>query len=179
MASRSPGFPSNAVSPRACASACWKSSCSCRHWRRRSARRAQQRQELLIDELNHRVRNILSLIRGIITQSKDPAHTIDSFTEVVGGRIQALARAHDQITADKWGPASFTSMLKAEAGAYLTNGADRVVLQGLDILLEPQAFTTVALVIHEMITNSVKYGALSDRRGRVNVSDRHRAGRGT
>ena len=131
---------------------------------------ARQRQELLIDELNHRVRNILSLIRGVITQSKDPSHTIDSFTEVVGGRIQALARAHDQITADKWGPASFSSMLQAEAGAYLTNGADRVILKGPEILLEPHAFTTVALVIHEMITNSAKYGSLSDRRGRVNVT---------
>jgi light-regulated signal transduction histidine kinase (bacteriophytochrome)/CheY-like chemotaxis protein len=131
--------------------------------------RAQQRQALLIDELNHRVRNILSLIRGVITQSKDPSHTISSFTEVVGGRIQALARAHDQITADKWGPASFASMLKAEAGAYLSNGADRVDLAGVDILLEPQAFTTVALVVHEMITNSAKYGALSDRRGHVDV----------
>jgi light-regulated signal transduction histidine kinase (bacteriophytochrome) len=131
---------------------------------------ARQRQELLIDELNHRVRNILSLIRGVITQSKDPSHTIDSFTEVVGGRIQALARAHDQITADKWGPASFSSMLQAEAGAYLTNGADRVILKGPEILLEPHAFTTVALVIHEMITNSAKYGSLSDRRGRVNVA---------
>jgi two-component sensor histidine kinase len=131
--------------------------------------RAQQRQALLIDELNHRVRNILSLIRGIISQSKDPAHTIDSFTEAVGGRIQALARAHDQITADKWAPASFASMLKTEAGAYLTIGADRVNLKGIDVLVEPQAFTTVALVMHEMITNSAKYGALSDRRGRVDV----------
>jgi light-regulated signal transduction histidine kinase (bacteriophytochrome) len=132
--------------------------------------RAQQRQELLIDELNHRVRNILSLIRGVITQSKDPAHTVDSFTAVVGGRIQALARAHDQITADKWGPASFSSLLKAEAGAYLANGAERVILHGPDVLLEPQAFTTIALVMHEMITNSAKYGALSDHRGRVTVT---------
>src|SRR5262245_15391821 len=132
--------------------------------------RAQQRQELLIDELNHRVRNILSLIRGVITQSKDPAHTVDSFTAVVGGRIQALARAHDQITADKWGPASFSSLLKAEAGAYLANGADRVVLKGPDVLLEPEAFTTIALVMHEMITNSAKYGALSVPRGSVTAA---------
>ena len=61
-------------------------------------------------------------------------------------------------------------MLQAEAGAYLGgNGADRVVLKGPEILLEPHAFTTVALVIHEMITNSAKYGALSDRRGRVEI----------
>ena len=130
-------------------------------------RRAQQRQELLIDELNHRVRNILSLIRGVITQSKDPSHTIDSFTRVVGGRIQALARAHDQITADNWGPAPFSTMVQAEASAYLSGRTDRVVLKGPHVLLEPQAFTSIALVIHEMITNSVKYGGLSDNRGRV------------
>jgi CheY-like chemotaxis protein len=61
-------------------------------------------------------------------------------------------------------------MVQAEAGAYLSNGTDRVLLSGPDILLEPQAFTTVALVIHEMITNSAKYGALSDTRGRVRIT---------
>lgn len=132
-------------------------------------RRSQERQELLIAELNHRVRNILSLIRGVITQSRDSSNTVDGFTKVVGGRIHALARAHDQITADNWGPASFRSLVVAEAGAYLGGKADRVVINGADALLEPQAFTTVALVIHEMMTNSAKYGALSDRRGRVEI----------
>jgi light-regulated signal transduction histidine kinase (bacteriophytochrome)/CheY-like chemotaxis protein len=132
-------------------------------------RRAQERQELLIAELNHRVRNILSLIRGVINQSRDSSTTVESFTRVVGGRIQALARAHDQITADNWGPASFHQLVTAEAGAYLGGKADRVIIRGGDILLEPQAFTTVALVIHEMITNSAKYGALSDARGRVEI----------
>ena len=133
-------------------------------------RRAQERQELLIAELNHRVRNILSLIRAVITQSRDAATDLESFTKVVGGRIQALARAHDQITADNWGPASVHHLIKAEAGAYLGGKADRVVIAGPDILLEPQAFTTVALVVHEMITNSAKYGALSDARGGVEIS---------
>ncbi len=133
-------------------------------------RRAQQRQDLLIDELNHRVRNILSLIRGVITQSRDVTDTVESFTKTVGGRIHALARAHDLITADRWGPASLTSLLKAEAAGYLAGNADRVILSGPEVLLEPQAFTTVALVIHEMITNSAKYGALSDNRGRVEVN---------
>jgi two-component sensor histidine kinase/CheY-like chemotaxis protein len=133
-------------------------------------RRAQERQELLIAELNHRVRNILSLIRAVITQSRAAATDLESFTKVVGGRIQALARAHDQITADNWGPASVHHLINAEAGAYLGGKADRVVIAGPDILLEPQAFTTMALVVHEMITNSAKYGALSDAHGRVEIS---------
>ena len=88
---------------------------------------------------------------------------------MVGGRIHALARAHDQITADNWGPASFRGLVNAEAGAYLGGKVDRVIISGPDVLLEPQAFTTVALVIHEMLTNAAKYGALSDRRGRVEI----------
>ncbi|MDC7784459.1 HWE histidine kinase domain-containing protein [Rhodoplanes sp. TEM] len=132
-------------------------------------RRAIERQDLLIAELNHRIRNILGLIRGVITQSRDSASTIEAFTEVVGGRIQALARAHDQITADHWGPASLRSLIAAEAAAYLGKG-ERVRLAGPDVLIEPEAFTTIALVVHEMITNSAKYGALSDQRGRVDIA---------
>jgi light-regulated signal transduction histidine kinase (bacteriophytochrome)/CheY-like chemotaxis protein len=132
-------------------------------------KRAQERQELLIAELNHRVRNILGLIRGVISQSQDGSLTTEQFMEVVGGRIQALARAHDQITADQWGPASFRGLVVAEAGAYLGGKANRVQLGGPEVLLEPQGFTTLALVIHELMTNSAKYGALSDSRGRVEI----------
>lgn len=133
-------------------------------------RRAQERQELLIAELNHRVRNILGLIRGVISQSRDPSLTVDAFTDVVGGRIQALARAHDQITADNWGPASFRGLVVAEAGAYLGGKATRVRLAGPEMLLEPQGFTTVALVMHELMTNSAKYGALSDSTGAIDIA---------
>jgi light-regulated signal transduction histidine kinase (bacteriophytochrome)/CheY-like chemotaxis protein len=132
--------------------------------------RHQVRQELLIAELNHRVRNILSLIRGVISQSRDPSLTAEDFMQVVGGRIQALARAHDQLTAQHWGPASFRALLAAEAGAFLGTKAERLVISGGDAHLRPEAFTTVALVIHEMVTNSAKYGSLSDSRGRVDVA---------
>lgn len=130
---------------------------------------AQERQELLIAELNHRVRNILNLIRGVVTQSR-PADGADSaFASTVGDRIQALARAHDQITSSNWGPGSLRDLVMLEAGAYLGPKAGRVVLDGADVLLEPQAFSTVALVVHEMMTNSAKYGALCDSLGRVDL----------
>jgi light-regulated signal transduction histidine kinase (bacteriophytochrome) len=78
-------------------------------------RGAQERQELLIAELNHRVRNILSLIRGVITLSRESSTNLETFTKVVGGRINALARAHDQITADNWGPARLRQLVTAVA----------------------------------------------------------------
>ncbi len=125
----------------------------------RERKEAQERQELLIAELNHRVRNILNLIRGVVTQSRAGAADAETFTALVGDRIQALARAHDQVTSANWGPGSLAELLTVEAAAYLGAKADRVVLDGTDVLLEPQAFTTMALVVHELVTNSAKYGA--------------------
>ncbi|MEN3971711.1 HWE histidine kinase domain-containing protein [Sphingomicrobium sp. XHP0235] len=124
---------------------------------------AQDRQELLIAELNHRVRNILSLIRGLIRQSKpDESVSIEDFVQMIDGRIHALARAHNQITEDHWGPAGFQQLIDAEVAAFLVNQADRVRSDGPAVLLNPQAYSTMALVIHELVTNSAKYGSLSD-----------------
>jgi len=131
--------------------------------------RANEKQELLIAELNHRVRNILALIRGLISQTRQSALSAESFIETLDDRVQALARGHDQITADRWGPARLIDLIETEAGAYLGERRDRVLLAGPNVLLEPTAFTVVALVIHEMLTNAAKYGALADSRGTVSI----------
>ena len=131
--------------------------------------RANQRQELLIAELNHRVRNILGLIRGLISQSRSGVSSVEEFAEVVGGRVQALARAHDQITRHQWGPGALSDLITAEAEAYLSNKAERVKLNGAPTALAPDAFSILSLVIHELMTNSAKYGALCDQRGQVTI----------
>lgn len=130
---------------------------------------ATQKQELLIAELNHRVRNILGLIRGLVTQSGMSAVDVDSFAAVLGDRVHALARAHDQITAKNWGPSSLAELIATEAGAYLGGSAVRVHASGPAVLLQPQAFSTVALVIHELMTNAAKYGALRGEHGQVTI----------
>jgi light-regulated signal transduction histidine kinase (bacteriophytochrome)/CheY-like chemotaxis protein len=131
---------------------------------------ANERQELLIAELNHRVRNILGVIRGLIRQSKPSEETsVEDFVRLVDGRIHALARAHNQITQDHWGPASLRALIDAEAAAFLAGSGDRVQVEGPPLLLNPQAYSTMALVFHELITNSAKYGSLSDS-GRVRIA---------
>jgi light-regulated signal transduction histidine kinase (bacteriophytochrome) len=130
---------------------------------------AHERQELLITELNHRVRNILSLIRGLISQTREGASSVDGFVGNLESRIQALARAHDQVTRDRWGPGRLMDLLEVEARAYLGAAETRVKLDGPNVLLKPAAFTTLALVFHELLTNAVKYGALSDS-GSVSIS---------
>lgn len=133
-------------------------------------KRANERQELLIAELNHRVRNILALIRGLIRQSKPaPGTSIEDFVKLVDRRIHALARAHNQITQDHWGPAPLRGLIEAEVAAFLAGRADRVEMEGPAVLLNPQAYSTLALVIHELVTNSIKYGGLSDS-GRARIS---------
>ncbi len=124
--------------------------------------RAHERQDLLIGELNHRVRNILALIRGLIAQSRSSAMTVEGFIATLDDRIKALARAHDQITIDRWGPARLIDLLETEAGAYLGEKRQRVLLEGPGLLINPTAFTSLALVFHELMTNAAKYGALSD-----------------
>ena len=132
----------------------------------RERKGAQERQELMIAELNHRVRNILSLVRGLVTQSKDTAGSIEEFSSVLGGRIQALARAHDQITSLNWAPVALKALVESEAGAYLGARAGRIKMEGPEVALDPKAFATLALVVHEMMTNSAKYGALADSTGK-------------
>ncbi|WP_283937867.1 HWE histidine kinase domain-containing protein [Sphingomonas caseinilyticus] len=122
---------------------------------------ANERQELLIAELNHRVRNILGVIRGLIRQSKPADDNVESFVSLIDGRIHALARAHNQITDDHWGPAPIKALIDAEAAAFLADQPDRIRTSGGFVLLNPQAYSTMALVIHELVTNSAKYGSLS------------------
>ena len=135
---------------------------------------ANARQELLIAELNHRVRNILGVIRGLIRQSQPDEPSVKDFVKLVDGRIHALARAHNQITDDHWGPAPFESLIQAEARAFAANKQEAILARGPAVLLNPQAYSAMALVIHELVTNSTKYGSLSgDGRVRLNWERNH------
>jgi light-regulated signal transduction histidine kinase (bacteriophytochrome) len=129
---------------------------------------ATARQELLIAELNHRVRNILGLIRGLIRQSAPASGSIEDFVKVIDGRIHALARAHNQITDDHWGPAPLQALVDAEIAAFVDQPG-RIVITGEPVLLNPQAYSTMALVLHELVTNSIKYGGLSAAGGKIAI----------
>ncbi|MBD59088.1 MAG: histidine kinase [Citromicrobium sp.] len=128
-------------------------------------KRAGEQQDLLIAELNHRVRNILNLIRGLVNQSRHETGDAVTLTKLIGGRIGALAAAHDNLTRDNWGPTSLKKLIADEADAYLGAKTSRLSVEGRDVLIVPQAYTVLALVLHEMITNSAKYGSLSDHSG--------------
>ena len=139
-------------------------------------RRATERQELLIAELNHRVRNILALIRGLVTQTGAGALEVSSYVTSLNGRVQALARAHDQVTRQNWGPSEVSALFDDEIAAH-SKSTGAIKIDGPRVLLQPQAISTLALVVHELVTNSVKYGALSTG-GNIYVSIEPIAGEG-
>ncbi|WP_380787107.1 HWE histidine kinase domain-containing protein [Sphingomonas sp. R86521] len=139
--------------------------------------RASAHQEVLIAELNHRVRNILTLIRGLIVQTNAPGIATATYVEALGGRVQALARAHDQVTVQNWSPALLANLFEAEIAAFMPGNRERFRIAGPAILLRPDAYSSMALVVHELVTNSMKYGALSDG-GVVDVVLDHRNGEG-
>lgn len=131
--------------------------------------KSQAQQELLIAELNHRVRNILNLIRGLISQSRSEATSIEEFSAIIGGRIASLASAHDNITKGNWSSAPLRELIETEANAYLSGKTERVEMIGPEVMIAPEAYTVLALVMHEMITNSAKYGSLSDSSGSLHI----------
>ncbi|MEM1053721.1 MAG: HWE histidine kinase domain-containing protein, partial [Pseudomonadota bacterium] len=132
-------------------------------------KRAREQQDLLIAELNHRVRNILNLIRSLVSQSTKDAADIADFTTNINGRIAALAKAHDNITRQNWTPAPLASLFESEMEAYLSGKKDRLRLVGEQVLVQPEAYTALALVVHELVTNSAKYGSLCDSKGTIDV----------
>ncbi|WP_416900345.1 MAG: HWE histidine kinase domain-containing protein [Minwuia sp.] len=124
--------------------------------------RQQAHQDILIAELNHRVRNILNLIRNVIGQTDARGLTVAQFSEVVSGRIEAMARAHDHIARRGWEDVSLMALLETEFSAFLDDGdAGRVTAEGPAVRLTAEAFSTISLVIHELLTNAVKHGALA------------------
>lgn len=128
--------------------------------------RAQQRQRLMIDELNHRVKNTLATVQSIAMQTarthEDPA----SFAETFQSRLMALSHTHNLLTQSHWEGAELRDVLQHET---LAHGSNRVVLNGPGIALPPAMAVSLGMVFHELATNAAKYGALKAGEGRVFV----------
>lgn len=132
--------------------------------------RLEHRRRILNDELNHRVKNIIALVKSIAQQTGAHAQSVADYTVSLEGRLRALAFAHDQSLAGQ-NSGDLATLIEAEAGLYRYRGApERVVLSGRPVRLEDRAFGAAALVIHELMTNAAKYGALSLPTGCVEIS---------
>ena len=130
---------------------------------------AEQRQKLLIDELNHRVKNTLATVQSLASQTARGASTPEAFREGFESRLIALSKAHDQLTRHHWESAELRELLSASIAPYIGLGSERIALRGEDIVLRPRAVLTLAMAFHELTTNAAKYGALSVPGGRIEI----------
>jgi light-regulated signal transduction histidine kinase (bacteriophytochrome) len=131
---------------------------------------AIQRQNLVVAELNHRVKNMLALFQSLVGHEKDLREsTLKRYVGNLRGRILALAAAHDNIIDTQTSSRSLRVLLHSELQPYLGSGR-QAGLAGEDVILTVESYCVVALVIHEMVTNAVKYGAFSAQHGRIDVT---------
>jgi light-regulated signal transduction histidine kinase (bacteriophytochrome)/CheY-like chemotaxis protein len=133
----------------------------------RERAQAAERQRLLIAELNHRVKNVLALVRALVARGHTESATLSSFVKGLEGRIGALAFAHDQAMQD--GGGAIAELFAVEISPYARDGTATIRLSGPDLKLDAHAFSVLALVTHEMVTNATKYGALSAPNGHLVV----------
>ena len=130
----------------------------------------ENRQTLLMNELNHRVKNTLAIVQGLAMQSFRQLPGSEGPRSTFNARLAALAGAHDLLTLSNWTTAGFVSTIQNAAEASAGADAERLTLEGPDFMLPPQAAVSLAMIIHELCTNAVKYGSLSVPDGRVMLS---------
>ena len=124
--------------------------------------------ESLVNELNHRVRNMLMVVSAVASHTLRRSANLADFGKVFNGRIKALATAHELVSRGGWREVSLQQLIEKEMQPYAT-GVDRLVTQGPTVMVKPSAAISLGMVLHEMATNATKHGALSAERGRVSV----------
>jgi PAS domain S-box-containing protein len=129
---------------------------------------AEQRQHLLFDELNHRVKNTLSIVQALAQQTlrsrPDPAE----FTRAFADRLGSLARAHSLLTHDSWRGAPLRDIVATALAAFLDEGRP-IEIDGDAVMVPASTTITLSLMLHELATNAAKYGALSVAEGRLSI----------
>ncbi|MBP2550535.1 two-component sensor histidine kinase/CheY-like chemotaxis protein [Neorhizobium galegae] len=136
---------------------------------RAERRRVEEHRELLVRELSHRVKNTMAMVMSIVRRTARTAHTIDDYVENLMGRLRAMADAHALLFETNWNEADLNDMIVRTAAAYRLDGGRIEMVPGPLTLLDPRAALSVSLVLNELMTNAVKYGALSNHEGHVRI----------
>jgi PAS domain S-box-containing protein len=132
-------------------------------------RRAQEQQNLLLGEMKHRVRNTLATVQAIATQTLRSAASEDR--DAFLARLRALAGAHDLLTLERWNQAPIGDVVADALNAFQGSHGGRILIAGpKDAVLDAHKSMLLAMALHELATNAIKYGALSNESGRVSVS---------
>ena len=128
-------------------------------------KRNEARGRLLTDEVSHRANNLLAVVQGMVRLTA--ASSVTDLKQSIEGRLSALANAHSLLAKTTWKGADLAKLVHEELAAFISGGSPRVRAQGPEVTLSPVGAQSLAMVIHELATNAVKYGALASEDGSV------------
>lgn len=131
--------------------------------------RAENHQRLLVNELNHRVKNTLASVQSIVMQTLRGTHTTEEAGTAISARILALSAAHNILTDENWDGADLSVVVNSAIAAFEDPARDRFRIHGPHVRLGPRAALSMALALHELATNAFKYGSLSRETGFVEI----------
>ena len=132
--------------------------------------KAEAQQRTLIEELNHRVKNMLTVVNAMARQTLASTPAPQLFADKFIKRIDALGRTHALLSREQWGSVQLADIARESLEHYLVEERKRVVLKGPPVALDPKTAVALGIVFHELATNAVKHGALSNMTGTVTVS---------
>ncbi|WP_196262947.1 PAS domain-containing sensor histidine kinase [Microvirga terrestris] len=131
---------------------------------------AEEHQQLLINELNHRVKNTLATVQSVASQTLRNANSTAQAKEALEARLFALSRAHDVLTRENWESADLYDIVEQAVAPYSSRGEDRLHLEGARVRVPPRMALALAMALQELATNAVKYGALSNEAGVIRIA---------
>lgn len=131
-------------------------------------KRAEEQRKLLVNELNHRVKNTLAVVQSIASQTIRNSTSLAEAKRTLSSRLVSLAKAHDVLTHENWRGADLEELIAASIRPHAP--MERFQLSGDEVWVEPNIALSFALAFHELTTNAIKYGALSNATGTVSIS---------
>ncbi len=131
---------------------------------------AEQHQRLLVDELNHRVKNMLTVVISLATQTMRRSSGMEEFAKIYLGRVHALTAAYSLLSNEAWQTVGLRDVVTEELRPFMADDSMNVCVEGPSVALEPRAALALGMAIHELTTNAIKYGALSVPGGQVSVT---------
>jgi two-component system CheB/CheR fusion protein len=133
-------------------------------------RSREEQQKVLVAELSHRVKNALAVVQALASQTAAHCNSLEEFQDVFGGRLRAFAKAHSQLIERAWEGGDLKSTIEDALSVHAVNREHIVITEGPAISMKPRAALALNMILHELATNALKYGALSTEAGLIRIS---------